>query len=317
MPAYNAADTISKAINSVLAQTYDNWELIVVDDGSMDETKNVVDSFKNSCHKIRYYFQKNAGPGCARNYGIEKANGEYVCFLDSDDYWDECFLALIDDLLKKEKADVVFYDMVRENSRGKNKKIVKSSSFQNCTKEELIQFQMTGLLEWGMTKIINRCLIIDNKLEFGKSDVAEEAIFSFDVLRLSNSCLFLEKPVYHYVNYENGQHAKGKNDPWFLTVKNMLTHLQSVGCLEKYKKTLNSFALRSFLICSYRLFTKDPYHISKSNVADAEKRYLKNFDIYNFEKNFLDRKTKILSFFLRKHFFFLVFCASRIRRASK
>ena len=86
IPTYNRVLMIRRAIESVLAQSYQNFEIIVADDGSTDDTKEVLSGYINS-GKIKYIFQNNAGPGAARNAGIEHAKGELVAFLDSDDEW--------------------------------------------------------------------------------------------------------------------------------------------------------------------------------------------------------------------------------------
>lgn len=82
-PTYNRAHTLGKAIASVLAQTYTNWELIVVDDGSTDNTKELIGSLEDE--RIHYEHTDNGGPSRARNYGIKHAKGEWVMYLDSDD----------------------------------------------------------------------------------------------------------------------------------------------------------------------------------------------------------------------------------------
>ena len=84
IPTYNRAAFLPKAIESVLAQTYTDWELIVVDDGSTDNTKDVVAQYPDS--RILYIYQDNAERSAARNNGIAHASGEYVCFMDSDNY---------------------------------------------------------------------------------------------------------------------------------------------------------------------------------------------------------------------------------------
>jgi len=85
IPTYNRVDLISKAIESVFKQTYQNFEIIVVDDGSTDGTKEYMESVNYK--KIKYIRIKNSGVSIARNKGIELSSGEYVAFLDSDDYW--------------------------------------------------------------------------------------------------------------------------------------------------------------------------------------------------------------------------------------
>ena len=83
LPTYNRASFLKRSIGSVLAQTYTDWELIVMDDGSRDHTKEVVTSFKDP--RIHYFYQENAERSAARNNGIARAKGEWICFLDSDD----------------------------------------------------------------------------------------------------------------------------------------------------------------------------------------------------------------------------------------
>ncbi len=87
IPTYNRAHLISKSVDSVIEQTFYDWELIIVDDGSTDNTKALVDNYCNIDNRIRYIYQENAERSAARNNGINNAKGEYVCFLDSDDYY--------------------------------------------------------------------------------------------------------------------------------------------------------------------------------------------------------------------------------------
>ncbi|MDD3878171.1 MAG: glycosyltransferase family 2 protein [Bacteroidales bacterium] len=96
IPTYNRASLLKRAVESVIIQTFKNWELIVVDDGSTDNTKDVIAAINNN--KIRYIYQENKERSAARNKGIDLSKGHYICFLDSDDYFLENRL----DLLHKE-----------------------------------------------------------------------------------------------------------------------------------------------------------------------------------------------------------------------
>jgi teichuronic acid biosynthesis glycosyltransferase TuaG len=108
MPAYNAEKYIAASIESVLAQTYSDWELIVVDDGSTDSTATVVQEFATSDPRVRYNFQENGRLGKARNTGITNSTGRLIAFLDSDDLWLPTKLEVQTRAMAENNADVVY-----------------------------------------------------------------------------------------------------------------------------------------------------------------------------------------------------------------
>jgi len=92
IPLYNKANYVNKSIESVLGQTVTDWELIVVDDGCTDNSASIVEQCIAGDQRCRIIHQDNAGVAVARNKGVEKSNGDYLCFLDADDWWDKKFL---------------------------------------------------------------------------------------------------------------------------------------------------------------------------------------------------------------------------------
>jgi len=110
MPCYNAAPYVREAINDVLGQTYRRVRLIVVDDGSTDNSADIVSEFGSRVTLIR---QANAGSSAARNAGLRLAEGEYVAFLDADDRWDRCFLETMADALADGQADLAYCGWAR------------------------------------------------------------------------------------------------------------------------------------------------------------------------------------------------------------
>jgi glycosyltransferase involved in cell wall biosynthesis len=94
-PTYNRAHMLPKTIESVINQTFSDWELIIVDDGSTDHTKSLVEKYCATDSRIKYIYQENVERSVARNNGIDNAEGEYICFLDSDDQYDVNFLEAI------------------------------------------------------------------------------------------------------------------------------------------------------------------------------------------------------------------------------
>ena len=119
MPAYKAQQVIAEAINSVLVQTYPNFELIIIDDFSPDQTVNIVEDYIAKDKRIRLIKkEKNQGVAAARNTGLDYARGDYVAFLDSDDKWADNKLALQMKIFKESNVDVIFGAYYRFNSKG-------------------------------------------------------------------------------------------------------------------------------------------------------------------------------------------------------
>ena len=135
LPSFNRAHILPKAVESILRQTYKNFELIIVDDGSSDNTCEVVKGFNDD--RVVYVHQENAGACVARNNGIDHARGEYIAFQDSDDVWHEDKLEKQLTTLRNTGADVVFCRMNRM-SDGKNVGLVSDYFHEGfLSKEEL------------------------------------------------------------------------------------------------------------------------------------------------------------------------------------
>lgn len=129
IPAFNAEKYIKETIDSVLKQTCKDFEIIVVDDGSTDKTKKILEQYID---RINYIFQENSGPSKARNTGIKIAKGEYIAFLDADDLWPKSKLALQVDFMELHPdIDMVFADMMTFNQDG----VILKSYLKNIKRE--------------------------------------------------------------------------------------------------------------------------------------------------------------------------------------
>ncbi|WP_290146495.1 glycosyltransferase family 2 protein [Paramuribaculum intestinale] len=115
-PAYNAAKYISRTIDSVRNQTYTEWEMIIIDDGSRDNTAEIVANYANKDNRIKLLRQNNAGSAAARNNALRNSTGQLVCFLDADDLWDADFLSSQVTFIKERDAALVFASYRRINA---------------------------------------------------------------------------------------------------------------------------------------------------------------------------------------------------------
>ena len=109
IPVFNRASFINIAIDSIKSQTYSDWECIIVDDGSTDNLKEVIDTLRIDDLRIKYIYQTNQERSAARNNGIKHSNGNYICFLDSDDYFLENHLSDLYERIEKEKFPIGFF----------------------------------------------------------------------------------------------------------------------------------------------------------------------------------------------------------------
>lgn len=124
MPLYNCENFLTQSIDSILEQTYENWELILVDDCSTDKSGAIALSYAEEDKRIRYYkLEKNSGAAVVRNTGIQKVTGDILCFLDSDDTWRKDKIAKEYAFMKEKNAAIVFagYDLMGEDGTPLNK----------------------------------------------------------------------------------------------------------------------------------------------------------------------------------------------------
>lgn len=133
LPTYNRAHLVSTAIESVIAQSVKDWELIVIDDGSTDDTKDIVFSFKDS--RIMYGYQENKGRSIARNAGLHNARGIWICFLDSDDWYLEDHLESFEKGMKEFPQAEIFKTGV--TFQKENGTVLSESKFHNSENDQI------------------------------------------------------------------------------------------------------------------------------------------------------------------------------------
>lgn len=225
MPVYNAEKNLKKSVDSVLKQTYTDFELIMVDDGSTDSSGKLCDEYAANDKRIKVIHQENSGVSKARNTGIATSRGEYLIFLDSDDEMD---LNLLEDNLKivrKLDPDVLIFnfrytytDHYEDNTFkldeiffGDNKKFFE---------EQLEKVVENELMNAPWNKIIRRELVIKNKLCFDERySILEDAMFSLSVCTKAET-ICINSNIYHsYFIWKTGSLRTKWTDNRFLAIK--------------------------------------------------------------------------------------------------
>lgn len=209
IPVYNGEKTISKCISSVQSQSYKNLEIVIVDDGSKDNTLKICNNIALSDERIRIYKKENGGVSSARNLGLTKATGKYVQFIDCDDYIYPEMCATLYRNMQKSKVDLVICGMVREfifdNKIYTNHITLKTEKCCNEYSKNLIFpiLYTSGYLNAPVNKLYIRDIIHSHKITFNENiSLGEDLIFNLAYLRKTKCFLIIPNTLY-YITAEN------------------------------------------------------------------------------------------------------------------
>ena len=311
VPIYNGEKYIERCFESIFLQTYSDWEIIAVDDGSSDGSLRMLESYARRDDRIMVLHQSNMGAGEARNHGIEKAKGEYIVFLDVDDSIEPVYLAL----LSQKTADVVFIDVERLNTDSPKKVPEKMSVYRGTSLENIIRSQMTGKILWGgVRKAVKRQLLMDGNIRFTSHQVGEEAIYSFSILHHAKTIDFIDTLVYKYWVHGDSLSHTDMDDPWGDVAVSLIEKTKHEGVYELYADTLNAFLITAAIVSLNKMACK--YCLGKYNakaremIARTKQRLDQNFSI-DFEH--MDMKAKLLYPFFKMNMTGIVYLIARGR----
>ncbi len=200
VPTYNSAQTINRCINSIRNQSYKNIEIIIVNDGSTDDTLYRLLNLADTDNRIKIYNIKNSGVSKARNIGIEKAKGEYVMFVDSDDYIEEKMVDKLLDMRKKyNMMPICKYSILTngytEETKEENVE-VRVLELRKCFYE--LFFEQNALkAPWG--KLYDLKIIKNNNIVFEKNlSLGEDIIFNLNYMKYEESICYSNERLYYY-----------------------------------------------------------------------------------------------------------------------
>lgn len=200
VPVYNAEKTIERLLDCLNQQSFKDFELILVDDGSKDLSVSIINGHPvSTAHPIHVYQKENGGPSEARNFGLEKATGEYICFIDADDTVDSDYLESLYSTITNSNSDLVVCGYRRENSKGKIKEFTESESAVLDQTSALSRFFMRN--EWigPWCKLYRRDIIEYFNLRFNTTyHKGEDFLFVAQYLMHSRSVSIVPHALYDY-----------------------------------------------------------------------------------------------------------------------
>lgn len=284
VPFYNVEQYIQKCLESLINQTLEEIEIILVNDGSKDASYKIAKEFQEKYpDKIKYYEKPNGGLGDARNFGIDYATGEYIAFLDSDDYVEPTMYEEMYNKAKQETADMVECDFWWEYP---NKKKEDIGLEYNTPKEMLVKSRVVA---WN--KIIKREIYLQYpEARFSVGLRYEDIEGFYKILPYIKKVAFVRKPFIHYIQRQGSisKTQNKKNEEIFEVLENVINYYKEKNIYKDFKEELEYIYTR-YLLCSSLL------RIVKIKEKETKKKLLnKTWEQLN--SNFPEWKTnKILN----------------------
>lgn len=312
IPAYNAQAFIEKCISSVLQQTFVDFELIIVDDGSTDQTFEICSGIATSDGRIRVIHKENGGSSSAKNYGIQNAKGRYIAFVDADDTIDEDYIRNLYQGIALHDADVcignvAFVNMVNDEIDSKRTVEMLGGVF---TLSEFMSFYSkympNAVIGAPWNKLYRRSIIIENSLCFNTSiKNNEDTHFNYEFLAKCKTFYVSDSPYYNYISRIGVASASRKYIPnifdiYVMTYNKAIEFLKATNSYENNVRFQNSYFI-GLIIGAINGIVNNDMVSSNSEKIEKIKAICNHKDVRFAIKNckLKNFKQKIIKLFMR------------------
>lgn len=291
VPVYKVEKYLEQCVESIMAQTYGNWELILVDDGSPDQSGRIADRYASLDSRIQVIHKENGGLSDARNAGLEAVTGDYITLVDSDDYIHPQMLELMLQAAGDGEEDVVIcgYEMVYEGQTPKTQKF-ELQGVERIDGREIQQVyfkqsdqRLMYTVAWG--KLYRRSCF--DTIRYPKGKLHEDEHVTFQILYEASRIVYVELPMYYYLSRESsimGDFAAKRFDI-FGGYSERMSYYMKKQEVDLAKRT---FFLALHMLAQYREWMNQKDAASKEALKDAKgmlRGYLKRYEReWNFSK---------------------------------
>lgn len=280
VPVYNTSNYLKKCLNSLINQTLDDIEIIVVNDGSTDDSEEIIKKYESEYEdKIIFINKKNGGQGSARNIGLKRATGEYIGFVDSDDFIDKNMYKDMYDVAIKNDSDIVICALNDYYEKNKEKEEVHLKLREDVSINEAIVNSIPSVVN----KIYKRDLIINDELVFNENIWYEDFPYSIELVVNSNKINYIDKCYYYYFHrVKSTMHNENieKNLDILKAFDILVQYLKEKNMYDKYINEVNHLALREIYIATInRIIRTNNSNKDKKNIIKKIKEYCSNLKI--------------------------------------
>ena len=275
IPVYNSEKYLSKCVESVLAQTYLNYEIILINDGSADSSAQMCDTYAEQNKNIRAFHKSNGGASSARNVGINKAKGRYIFFLDSDDWLEPTAFEKMITVAKKENADLVFCEAQAIDDEGKieytdnysyKEQYPTDDSFSTMMK--MMERKEFHVVIWML--LLDREIFTKNSLLFEEGIKYEDMILSYQLYCLSHRSAHVREKLYNRRYRANSVMTSAKTEKNYVSAATVYREVSKFRLTLPKEKQSSKHVIR----CAFNVLI-----IYRQMSSDIRKKYKSDYEV--------------------------------------
>ena len=283
VPVYNVEKYLRRCVDSILAQTYQNIEVLLVDDGSPDNSGAICDEYAEKDSRVRVFHKPNGGVSSARNLGLKEAKGDYIGFVDADDYIDKTMYEVLLCNLIKENSDISICSYNQEDSNGIFHKHWPHDDYLTITGDRQIEYLISNQYYtcscWD--RLFKKELLKDFWFDESKK-VYEDLLFLYEVAKISSNTVFTSSPLYYYCNNDGTSVARSLFDDRKMDIINVSQYI--LNDISVSKPSLMRVAKREFvrnnIMCAS--LAKAAGYSNQENIKLIQRNIRKNLVSYLF-----------------------------------
>ena len=204
VPVYNIKSYVGRCIESVLAQTYNDWELILVDDGSFDGSERILDEYGSRDSRIRVFHQENGGVSSARNFGLDNACGEFISFIDGDDWIEPTLYEDAMNKIDEYNVDVFMFELYIDRNGISKRRFIDKNAYGPISVEDCLIHSITPHNRYACSKVFSSKLLMNKhglpgQIRFDTNIIlGEDSLFIIQALANAHAVYYSENAYYHY-----------------------------------------------------------------------------------------------------------------------
>ena len=254
IPVYNSAEYIDECLQSLLNQTLTSFEVICVDDGSTDDSPTILDSASASDARVRVFHYQNAGAAEARNRGMAQARGQYLCFVDADDFVEKDYLDAVVSCAEKNDLDIVLFDLdkfIETTGEYVSPNAIVPGSIPDEVVFSPVEIDnlYRNMIGYTVNKLYRKSFLDGLQLRFEHLRAHEDMPFTYVAFSAAKRICFLNRVFYHYRKHDGGSvtdNSFTSYEPMLEALEVFKQQLESHGLYASFEKCFENYALYMF-----------------------------------------------------------------------